>query len=793
MKNSQRVFCLGFAIAVLLLHPAWSSAADQPQDSFYYYGPNKLWKTWNDSERRGRDLWIFWSGGNQKFYRRLQQIAGHSPARLSVDFYRLLELSPQDRWEKLGLINEPNFKPAKNADQYGLRLDRWQGDPLGYSPNDYYSNDYDLERYWGEPTGVIGLRKFKNPLFDAKNWSRDKYDRNPGLVEPPYLVGITCAFCHMGFDPVNPPDDPAHPRWENLSASIGNQYFREGSLFFGAGKIVGGNAHKGQGLQPDSFLWHYGDTQQPGTSETSRFTYDFLNNPNTINSFAWFGNRRTFRETDMAGHGQTVLHILKDGADSVSPKVALMRVFLNTGSESEYLLQHLWNPLTGRVAQPINIDELRHNLDAPALKSLIEHYPEPYYKDSVGTDWQNTEARIDDLLAYLKSYGPSRLKDHPLGKSLLSKNTGLIQRGKQVFATECARCHSSKQPPANWCAADQQTWFRQQVAQPEFWDGNVLTDDRRYSVTELGTNMARALGTNALSGDVWANFSSREYKFLPQIAPQVFEYPTSSGKSLRVEFQAPGGGRGYYRTPSLLSMWATAPYLHNNSVGDYDNDPSITGRMEQFESGVRELLWPELRVKNPKIKRVSQAAGLQIGEAPLIETILHRILIDLGTGEVRDVLLHEGWPPAAVEVFTTRLREAMEQVAQDWTDPELRTGLQKRLQKLVHELVHKQFSNPAEATKIELAILYVIQKWQAQLDLKIPAGTPVNLLMNQNMSKFPWLSAALLQHRRDPETLFQRLLELSDCPDLIENRGHYYGSELSDADKNALIVLLRTF
>jgi hypothetical protein len=43
-------------------------------------------------------------------------------------------------------------------------------------------------------------------------------------------------------------------------------------------------------------------------------------------------------------------------------------------------------------------------------------------------------------------------------------------------------------------------------------------------------------------------------------------------------------------------------------------------------------------------------------------------------------------------------------------------------------------------------------------------------------------------------------MELSKCPDFVVNRGHYFGtnqggdgSGLSDADKRALIALLKTF
>src|SRR5437867_1315122 len=59
-------------------------------DSFRYYGPNGLWKSWNDGQRLGRDTWIFWAGGNQKFPRLTTVLAGQSPLPVSVDWFRIL-------------------------------------------------------------------------------------------------------------------------------------------------------------------------------------------------------------------------------------------------------------------------------------------------------------------------------------------------------------------------------------------------------------------------------------------------------------------------------------------------------------------------------------------------------------------------------------------------------------------------------------------------------------------------------------------------------------------------------
>lgn len=37
------------------------------------------------------------------------------------------------------------------------------------------------------------------------------------------------------------------------------------------------------------------------------------------------------------------------------------------------------------------------------------------------------------------------------------------------------------------------------------------------------------------------------------------------------------------------------------------------------------------------------------------------------------------------------------------------------------------------------------------------------------------------------------LLKISKCPDSVLDRGHYFGTELPDADKRALIEYMKTF
>lgn len=113
---------LGFAAATAGDDP---KRASQWPDSFKYYGPNGLWKKWNDSQRIGRDTWIFWTWGNQKFLRKVAVLAGNLPAPISLDFFRVLDSRHRGtRFRDLGLINEPNCSANNQPDEFGFDLDR---------------------------------------------------------------------------------------------------------------------------------------------------------------------------------------------------------------------------------------------------------------------------------------------------------------------------------------------------------------------------------------------------------------------------------------------------------------------------------------------------------------------------------------------------------------------------------------------------------------------------------------------------------------------------------------------
>jgi hypothetical protein len=90
----------------------------------------------------------------------------------------------------------------------------------------------------------------------------------------------------------------------------------------------------------------------------------------------------------------------------------------------------------------------------------------------------------------------------------------------------------------------------------------------------------------------------------------------------------------------------------------------------------------------------------------------------------------------------------------------------------------------------------------------IPKGTPVNLVANLDPDtehKVVFLKAAekLIKLKtknlsRDEAAaefnkLIPDLLAANKCPDFVEDKGHYFGTDLPDSDKRALIEYLKTF
>ncbi|HEY3051973.1 MAG TPA: hypothetical protein VGK04_01140 [Thermoanaerobaculia bacterium] len=679
---------------------------------------------------RGRIVWNLWTGDSYLMWDYLAQHGfGTSDLLKTID-----SRGRSTRFKRVGIINQPGFQPAAKADQYGLFLDVPKpGDPDGEidtkTPIDPYT--------YGRSSGVVGLRVYDNPTFDAAaraEWmkhvaadgvnhdfyEKPEYYNKPTLVRP-YAVGMACAFCHVSFDPVRPPADPENPKWENLNDYVGAQYFKVWEVFIPRG------ANDPENKWENSFVWQLIHSNPQGTLDTSFIATDYLNNPGTMNGVFNLPQRLTRAATESITGGaldlrnvtssMKVPRVLKQGDDSVGFQVALSRVYVNIGEDWPEWKKH-FKPLIGGLPQ------------TPVPVRMMQE---------TSSHWNWSEERSPQLANYLiKVARPLLLKDAPGGAANLTKDQSVIDRGKIVFAENCAACHSSKQPPEGTDPSSDagKNWFRSQVtSDPAFFTDNFLGDERRHPVDVIGTNATRAAATNAKRGHIWDNFSSETYKTLPAVGPiKVPADPRDNNPNTAStrSFQIPGDGPGYYRPPSLISLWSSAPYLHNNSVGEDFGDPSVAGRMRAFQDAIERLL-----LIKPRMNKIWKTTAPSYINVPLsyIPPILRELIVDPklkdSEGNLRIGPIPKGTP--------INLLANTDLEGDKGNLLSLGAGLTRALLE-----IRLRNMNEAEAT--------------ARLREVIP------LFMNANK-----------------------------CPDFIEDKGHMFGTDLPMSDKRALIELLKTF
>jgi len=772
-------------------------------------------------EIKGRNTWLVWTGGNDRLWDKLSVASfGALDLLKTISSHRGLIASRDNRWAYLGLVNEPCFdKPTgPDPDRFGLWLDKRRADcqPDPFEDEGKYpgvkvgargtphagGKTFPVGSFYGYATGLVGLRLFPNPEFDAeaeKLWDAEKYYtderyyKQKALVRP-YRVGMSCAFCHVGPNPINPPVDPEHPRWENLSSNVGAQYFWIDRIFDWDGN-------------QSNYIFQMFHSSRPGTLDTSLVSTDNINNPRTMNAIYGLAPRlaqaKVFGRETLAGGSAnnrqfndyvppdsplaqfftppaTVLspRVLKDASDSVGALGALNRVYLNIGLFSEEWLLHFKPLIGGKTVSPIEIAVARKNSGF----------------------WEATEAQTPNMARFfLRTTAPHRLRDAPGGGAYLTKDATQLERGKEVFAENCARCHSSKLPRPDQpkrifesvgcagpdyirCWREYWGWTKSEefkakmraiVKAPDFLDGNYLSAEFRVPVTLLQTNACSPLATNAIRDNIWDNFSSETYKTLPSVGTiKVYDPVTGEPQ----DYVMPAGGRGYTRPASLISVWSTAPYLLNNSVGrlnpgapndDYNPAPSVERRMAAFQDGMEKMLWPEKRERDPVLG--DKVPGL-------IDRTTTESYIRIASGYLPGHL--QNWGPwlfprffkddVGFELGPIPRGTPVSLIANLLVRPEEMGFLGRWCHK--RDVVHVVFD-----LKHRLAVL---------------GPAPQD----------PGEREAYGKRAQDVlRPLASKLMRVSKCPDYVVNRGHYFGTgynnepALGDADKRALIEFLKTF
>jgi hypothetical protein len=221
-----------------------------------------------------------------------------------------------------------------------------------------------------------------------------------------------------------------------------------------------------------------------------------------------------------------------------------------------------------------------------------------------------------------------------------------------------------------------------------------------------------------------------------------------------------------------VSVWSTAPFLVNNRLGSFSDDPSVDARMNHFKTSIGQLLWPETRDHDEKfdgtIVRTTERSFLYIP----------RRSIPVELKNLFDALPDEPFKRA----FDRNGSITLGPIPKDFP-----IGLAASYQPSADR---PSFKEKAAYAGNFLRLVKSVGKNWSSLD---PSDDAKLLAWTANL--------------RGP------LLKMSKCPDYVVNRGHYFGTAkfnetdglsddekafgtetpLSDEDKRALIEFIKTF
>lgn len=678
----------------------------------------------------------------------------------------------------------------------------------------------DLE--FGHSTGALGLRKFPNPRFDPDDWRRinggelgtwegfrkrllDPREHDEAefadarvshladpSIEPPYLIGMACGACHIAFNPANPPEDPNHPEWAHLMGAIGNQYTRVSEIM-------------ASGQSKHSVEFQLFGHARPGTVDTSAVPNDQVNNPGTMNAIINFDQRpvhpgqvvdkyRPVGECPTAADGtcwcepgkpgkcwlrttesETIHGLLKGGEDSTGVLEAVQRVYFNIGSCSEQCwLNHLTDlyqldPQQRNFGQtPFDIGQCRR--DCPQFRAMEDRLDDVGSflltrrpTDLVEAIQKTGEGReiedLGDLVEWLERDGSFNGEAGPFGQ-------GAVERGRVIFAQNCARCHSSQPGP---------DFTRYTFRETD--DNGVRTDwlgnDNPTPVSELGTYPCRALHSNHMEGHVWEEFGSETYRDRPPDA------------NLRDES---GAGRGYMRNLSLINAWAHAPFMHNNGIG-----PEICGRPRQADPPYGDASYLTDFYASPYV----DAEGSPLdgdrapGCSPYDPSVEGRYKLYLASMEalldpderVPKITLRN--EPIIIELGPRVIKEGSQKLygVRLELPPGKSTGF-------IVSLQHK------ELVKDLVLSLTEPERWRRELIARGRQSFWADRA-EEHADTIGGLAKKLLGHLEDPYTVVgaeqAALVEVyCSCTAAVENGGHRFGEDLPEADKRALTAFLAT-
>ena len=227
------------------------------------------------------------------------------------------------------------------------------------------------------------------------------------------------------------------------------------------------------------------------------------------------------------------------------------------------------------------------------------------------------------------------------------------------------------------------------------------------------------------------------------------------------------GGRGYLRNISLVNVWATAPFMHNNAIG-----PEICGKPANKDNDFHRARYVDgdgkLLASQPDCLRYDPTVD---GRFDLYKRSMHELLHPKDRGSKRtltnaDLIIDVGIRP--LEGKTEKPLGGFGQVRiAEGASAGFLNGLQHK------QLVGDLFLAKRDPAKLEAA---------GKKDL-----VPTLQAMADEVLKHPARFVDILREQRGFLSA-----NYETCTEEIENGGHRFGEDLSAADKKALTAFLAT-
>jgi len=274
-------------------------------------------------------------------------------------------------------------------------------------------------------------------------------------------------------------------------------------------------------------------------------------------------------------------------------------------------------------------------------------------------------------------------------------------------------------------------------------------------VTEVGTFRCRALHSNHMAGHLYMEYGAESMR----------------GRGVVADIPEPealkNGGRGYLRNISLVNVWSTAPFMHNNAIG-----PEICGKPDNKDNDFHRARYADadnhLLASQPECLRYDPSVE---GRFDLYKRSMHELLHPGERG--RKITLTNA--DLLIDLGIRPLEGKTEKPLGGFGQVKIPMGVSAGF---LNGLLHKQLIGDLFLAKRDPARLEAAGKKDLVPTLQ---GIADDVLKN------PARFVEILREKRD-----FLAAHYQTCDQLVENEGHRFGEDLSEADKKAVTAFLAT-